>query len=80
MHRLKSRKATMTAVEDLNVTKCNKFSFGSKDQRYKMEKPDPNQGSISAIYNLKYKAKEARLILQSGIYFLLSLFRKVQAF
>ena len=32
----------MTAVEDLNVTKCNKFSFGSKDQRYKMEKPDPN--------------------------------------
>ena len=42
LHRLKSRKATMTAVEDLNVTKCNKFSFGSKDQRYKMEKSDPN--------------------------------------
>ena len=42
LDRLKSRKATMTAVEDLNVTKCNKFSFGSKDQRYKMEKPDPN--------------------------------------
>ena len=72
MHRLKFRKATLTAVEGLNVIKCNKFSFGSKDQRYKIEGPHPNQGSISTINNLKYKAKEARLILQSGIYFSLS--------
>ena len=42
LHCLKSRKATMTAVEGLYVTKCHKFSFGSKDQRYKIEKLDPN--------------------------------------
>ena len=40
------------------------FNFGGKEQRYKIEGLDPNKGSIS--YKLKYRTKEAMLILQSG--------------
>ena len=46
--------------------KRSPFNFESKNQRYKTEGPDPNKDLINC--KLKYWTREARLILQSGIY------------